>query len=236
MRFLKKRFDAIRYAFAAAGSSSEATAAANKIIWIEQRTITQKVFGEKAQNLCGVRGGDWDLGVTPITTSIKYRSVVEHFERGIPWDATEIFGTVYVRRLKREGRVLGCSTMSELIRRYETQIDALFHDMKDNGFVIILDKQGQAIDLPHVHIGREGDVLYGTRGNHRLAIAHVLGLEYIPCQVRTRHESWQRLRERLANMAPRRRTGLLAPELVGHPDLLDLLGCAPLVPTKARQK
>ena len=236
MQFLKRGFATIRYAFGDRGSSSEATAVPDKIIWIKPEKIVAKVIGEKAKNLSGVLAGDWDLNVTPITSSIKYRSVVEHFERAIPWDQTEIFETVYVGRLKREGRVLGCSTISELSRRYETRIDALFLDMKTNGFVIILDKQGIAIDLPHVHVGREGDILYGNRGNHRLAIARVLGLEHIPCQVRTRHESWQRLREQLAKMAPRRRRDLLAPELVEHPDLADLLSCTVNVSTNVRHK
>jgi len=45
-----------------------------------------------------------------------------------------------------------------------------------------------------VLIGRSGEVMLGNQGNHRVAMAKLLGLEKVPCEVIVRHTVWQRLR------------------------------------------
>ena len=208
--------------------------AADKIVWVKPIDITFKVFSERALKLGGVMEGDWDQKIKPIVETFKYKSMVQHFVGGAPWEETDIFRKVYQSRLAEEGCVLDCSNINQLKDRYESRIDPLYQDMKCNGFVVILDKNGKAIDIPHVHIGRDGTILFGNRGNHRLAIAKLLKLDYIPAHVRTRHKKWEELRNELAKSPPRSRTHLITPDLAYHADLLDLLGHAPPARPKTR--
>ena len=80
-------------------------------------------------------------------------------------------------------------------RLYEKKVDAAFRDLREHGFRIARDLLGQPTNLPHVHIGRGGEILYGTRENHRLAMAKLWSLRVIPCNVRARHADWQKVRE-----------------------------------------
>ncbi|MXV61222.1 hypothetical protein GS429_03925 [Natronorubrum sp. JWXQ-INN-674] len=68
-----------------------------------------------------------------------------------------------------------------------------------------------------VDIGRNGEILWNMCGQHRLAIAKVLGIDQIPVQVFRRHAEWQAVRDRV------RRGEEIPDELHDHPDLADLL-------------
>jgi hypothetical protein len=45
----------------------------------------------------------------------------------------------------------------------------------------------KTISSGRTQIGRGGEILYGTKGNHRLAMAKLLSTRVIPCHVRARH-------------------------------------------------
>jgi hypothetical protein len=53
----------------------------------------------------------------------------------------------------------------------------------------------KTISSGRTQIGRGGEILYGTKGNHRLAMAKLLSTRVIPCHVRARHAEWQKIRE-----------------------------------------
>jgi hypothetical protein len=78
--------------------------------------------------------------------------------------------------------VRGEGTFEGLVKQYYTRVDGLFDDMKANGFTI-----GPKTPLPVLLIGRDGEVFIGNQGNHRLAIAQVLGLEKFAGKVLCRH-------------------------------------------------
>jgi hypothetical protein len=95
--------------------------------------------------------------------------------------------------------------------------------MKRNGFLIARDQIGQLEGLPHLHIGRNGELILGNNGNHRIAIAKVLGIQSVPCWVRGRHLLWQQIRESVAEAMINSFT--IGPDFpfTNHPDLADLL-------------
>jgi len=68
-----------------------------------------------------------------------------------------------------------------------------------------------------VDIGRNGELLWNMCGQHRLAIAKVLGIEQIPVQVFRRHTEWQEIRNKL------RHGESIPDEFYNHPDLQDLI-------------
>ncbi len=153
--------------------------------------------------------------------SSKQRSMHERFVLNVPWEETELFKSVYAVRLARGELIRGTSNVRDLAREYGRRVNSLYESMKGDGFVSPTDSSGRPKTLPHVHIGRDGRLLFGNNGNHRLAIARKVGLEYIPCWVRGRHAKWQQLRENVA-AAVRANASLSLPDGVAdHPDLKD---------------
>ena len=170
--------------------------------------------------------GDWDLQTKALATKRKHRALVQRFQDGVEWQETELFSNLYTRRLERGAVVRGTQDISELTRYYETYFDGLYTDIKEYGFQVAFDERGM-MDIPHVHIGRDGRVLFGNNGNHRLTIAKILGVERIPCRVRARHQAWQQLRDRIATHGPERCWKVVDRKFATHPDLVDLLGSDP---------
>ena len=124
--------------------------------------------------------------------------------------------------LARGQTVRDSRTLEDLKRYYETHVDGLYESIKKHGFIVAFEKNGRA-DIPHVHIGREGQFLLGNNGNHRIPIASVLGVERVPCHVQARHLEWQLLRDAVATLRPNRCWDVVGRKFATHPDLADLI-------------
>lgn len=161
-----------------------------------------------------VRGGDWDLHRSPVDQMEKYRAVEQRI-RGSEWEETGIYD--YLRdRIEDRGRYDGCSSEAELRERYRS-IDDLIASIRSDGF-----KTDDGLDHVTVNIGRDGEILFGGNGKHRLSIAKVLGLEEIPVRVLVRHSEWQRFRDRVASAHRVDQFETDEQSLLSHPDLQDL--------------
>jgi hypothetical protein len=126
--------------------------------------------------------------------------------------------------IEEEGRWDGCTTPEEVYDRYET-MDELYHSIRENGFESPVDVRPERhedkrfFDYVAVHVGRDGELIFGLSGCHRLSIAKLLDdVEEIPVWIRGRHAGWQRTREAVAG-----RDSVEGP-LRSHPDLQDLIG------------
>ncbi|RQH01249.1 hypothetical protein EA472_07285 [Natrarchaeobius oligotrophus] len=137
-----------------------------------------------------VRGGDWDLETVPVNELRKYSAVVDRYERGIPWEETNIYEHI-LELAERKGSYDGCTTKADVVRRYR-EIDELYQQIRDDGY-----RTDDGLDQVCVNIGRNGDVIFNGNGNHRLFIAKVLGLDEIPVRVLVRHEDWMTRRRKL---------------------------------------
>lgn len=152
------------------------------MIWIPTERLRFKVI--LAERIKGICGGDWDLNRAPLADLPKHRAVVEHFVNGIPWEQTELFRDNYQRRFDRGDRVHRARDMKALIKHYNRYIDKVFQSLKENGF---LTNQPR----PQVFIGHDGEPMLWNQGNHRVAMAKIIGIEQIPCDVCCRHEGWK---------------------------------------------
>jgi hypothetical protein len=136
--------------------------------------------------LDGVCGGDWDIERRyPIARSAKHRAIVERYRDGKRWEDTDLFLDVYARRLEH-GPVRGEATFKGLVAQYYSRVDGMFADLKANGFKTA-DHRGKAVPLPGILIGRNGEVFLNNQGNHRVAMAQVIGLEHIAGRIVCRH-------------------------------------------------
>jgi len=149
------------------------------VIWINPQRIRFKISPHN--DLSGEAGGDWDIERRyPLTEAVKHRSIGQRYRLGFKWESTDLFRIVYAYRIKREA-VRGETTMEGLLAQYYGRVDAMFDDLKRKGF--------RAVGpLPKLLIGRDGEVFIGNQGNHRLAMAQVIGLDRFAGEVLCRHK------------------------------------------------
>lgn len=131
--------------------------------------------------------GNWDKKVVPINNK-KYQSVFNHYVNDTPWIETSLFMEEYKNKINRGISIRGCNSLSELERFYQCY-DDIFFSLREDGF-----KQpsfsNPEIRYIYVYIGRNGEIIYGGGGNHRLAMLHVLGIKKIQARVLIRHSKW----------------------------------------------
>lgn len=201
-----------------------AAADLEKTVWVSPAAIRFKlksvpIIALRSNN---IQSGDWDLDRRNIEESAKFHSMMQHFRDGLDWEKTDIFKR-YATRLECGEVIRRCRTIAELKVAYRKDMNELYGSLVRNGFLIHQARKKKRSDLPHVYIARDGEIIFGSEGNHRLAIARLLNIEKIPCRVMGRHADWQARRDGLSRMNLDARRRALIPNLVDHPDLQDLL-------------
>jgi hypothetical protein len=189
------------------------------VLWINPNAVCQKLaMGWRLRKEAPgtILEGDWDLPVTMITDSDKFRGVVERFSFGVDWEDTSLFRNRFSVQLKRTGEVGGMRSIEDLANYYREHVDRLYRIIETDGFQPPSIRR--RIAPAYVYIGRSGEIIWGPGGNHRLAIAHVLQLETIPVIAHVRHTTWQRARETVAADS----SSGISVEQHNHPDLQDL--------------
>jgi protein-disulfide isomerase-like protein with CxxC motif len=149
-------------------------------IWVNPALIRFKISPQA--DLKPVQPGNWDLERRYLLAeAVKHISIRQRYDEGRKWEDTDLFRDTYRRRFDAGGTVRGAATWEALVAQYYDRVDGLFADMRHNGF------RADARTFPTLLIGRNGEVFIGNQGNHRLAIAQVLGLEKIAGKVICRH-------------------------------------------------
>lgn len=152
--------------------------------WVDPASIRFKISPHS--DLGKIEGGDWDIERRyPLAEAVKHRSIAQRYAEGRPWEETDLFKDVYSRRIETQP-IRGEATTKGLLVQYYGQVDALFEAMKANGFQLER-PNGKRNSLIRLLIGRDGEVFIGNQGNHRLAMANVLGLKQIAGEIICRH-------------------------------------------------
>lgn len=201
-----------------------------KVIHVDPRNVrrrclmhsdTRRSRGSKYHDWGRVLPGDWDTtwrgeSNPPLRGLPKWEAVLDRYAGGMSWEQTGIIEVV-LRRIQEVGGAW--STREEVAERYR-RLDEVFEDMRVQGFRLSCElEDGHFEDDLFVSIGHDGRLLRARHGNHRLAMAAVLGLTRIPVYVLTRHERWQSFRDRCRVRASRgESTGFR----IRHPDMEDL--------------
>ena len=211
-----------------------AIASPHAIIWVSPNDISLKLLKGVRLYRHEIMSGDWDLATIRLEDTLKYQSIVQHFKDGVPWDETVIFQTKYRPDIEAGRSAKGFYSLQELTEYYEARYSSLFRSIKNDSFRLLFDNEGE-MDIPHVHIGRNGNILFGNDGNHRLAMANILGVERIPCRVMSRHLDWQYVREQVLALGSERCWEVVGEEHASHPDLCDLAEGDDYTPEAQRQ-
>lgn len=155
-------------------------------VWIDPQQIRFKISPHN--DLRGVASGDWDLDRRfPLSEAVKHRAIVQRYSEGLRWEDTDLFKDVYSRRIRNEP-IRGEATLEGLLAQYYGRVDSMFKSLKRKGF-----KKGGP--LPRLLIGRDGEIFIGNQGNHRLAMAQVLGLERFAGEILCRHSEFRQSRQ-----------------------------------------
>ncbi len=190
------------------------------LIWVDPMDISHNVNTYQSTIFPLTRGlikhGDWDKDIKLFENKKKHQSLLEHFKDGKAWLDTDKFKKHYKARFERGEKVRGCTNIHELEKFYEKYIDGLYKSIKEEGFKVPGREVKQSDML--VFIDREGKILLGPNGNHRLSIAKVLNLANIPVKVHVRHTKWQQTRE-FVYRSLQKRNKIENNFLKNHPDL-----------------
>ncbi|PYG27822.1 hypothetical protein [Pelagimonas varians] len=136
-----------------------------------------------------IRAGDWDQSTVSLDESRKFRACRAHFVDGVSWEDTGIIDSV-LASVAKNGNFDGCKTREDILARYQ-RMDALHDAIKSAGRLQTMSERPEFFrreyDGVYVHIDRGGQPMLAGNGNHRMAIAKVLGLASIPAHLGVIH-------------------------------------------------
>jgi len=168
-------------------------------IWVDPSRCDRVVAHFKQECTGVVLGGDWDIETADTKEYPMVRYSLLHWKCGIPWEDTGAYENLEGRIRQSGGPRDGCLTTQDIILRYK-ELDKIFNQVKTEGRlrtrnelrIKIIREYGGV----YIHVGRNGNTLFGARGCHRMAIAMALELPLIPAQVGVVHSrampAWRR--------------------------------------------
>ncbi|NKB29102.1 MAG: hypothetical protein GKR99_16740 [Rhodobacteraceae bacterium] len=130
-----------------------------------------------------IRGGSWDIGGPRFDESWRAQCCRLHWLDGQSWAESGVYDHMAAGIAKtKDGAMDGCRTHDDVVKRYQ-QLDTLYEAASVHGLPSrATSVAGRMIehDGITVHMARDGRLLVGWGGNHRLAMAQCLGLEWVP--------------------------------------------------------
>jgi len=187
------------------------------VYWVSPEHVkTASMSFDFIEDTGKVVGGDWDNAKKQITNGSYYERFEKVFDNRISWEETNYYEQrvrgiregkndryvsveefenklQYYEKLYKEFKSGNYKSQSELVADNEMSLPgeggrALFPSLTDHAL------------MRHeiaVSIGRDGSLLRND-GRHRLALAHLAGVDKIPVRIVVRHSEWQNLRDRVA--------------------------------------
>lgn len=194
-----------------------------------------------------VRDGEWDRNhtdervilsgrhegmTTPCLVDFEnylfFRGCTEHFNEGVPWEGTELYGRLLENRDlywdRYDSKAAIENTLAELDRLYDAMNTYGYLEQReirgdDERSLAFDDTESQPVyHEVAVNIGRDGEVFFDD-GKHRFVVARVAGLSEIPVRILVRHEEWQEIRYEVGRAESPAELSSHARAHLGHPDL-----------------
>lgn len=160
---------------------------AGQRIYINPRSVNKWAARFTRRDTGKVVDGDWDNAVLPLIEIPKIRIVHRRIGDGVSWQEAGAYDNL-MRRIADHGPRDGCSDLDDVKARYD-RVDALIEHLAKGGRFLTSAEMGGYREFGgvYVHVGRNGEPIFGGGGCHRLAIAQALGLECIPAQLGVVH-------------------------------------------------
>lgn len=183
-----------------------------------------------------VKDGDWDAQERPFNECTVYKAIQQCYQKDRFWEETS-YHTDLKEDIKAGKAPRGLETVGELDAFFD-QLDVLADTLKEEGYrtqrELLRENPGHTFDSNNdaihpvlheigVNIYRDGSMAKKRAGNHRMALAKVLGLEEIPVAVRVRHAEWQAIRDEIREADSPEELSERATEHLSHPDMKDIV-------------
>lgn len=164
----------------------------------------------KGVHLCV--GGEWDIQDVRPRISVydpfdsddiwrsDYETVRILFCEGGDFSETPQFESVKKAIIteKKTGRA---KTLDD-IPKYFDQLKRTFKSIKENGFLTQEKLGNSKYDEMKIHVTRSGQLCYGGIGCHRIAMAEILGIYWVPFLLESVHPIWVKQISQELNMPP----------------------------------
>jgi hypothetical protein len=149
------------------------------------------IRGIDAQTNRLFRNGDWDIERKAFSdveaNDPRYVTCRELVKDRLPIEETMEFGYL-LDRINRQGRAHGSSSREDLLR-YMNKLLAFYEMIVRDGRLLSQGELGKPAHGGEINcaVDRDGVLLKTDRGNHRFAIARLLGLKTVPIQISVIH-------------------------------------------------
>lgn len=160
-------------------------------VWIDPAVCNRLLVNRFSSSLSGrVLFGDWDLETAPLSNSTTFNACVLHWQEGVPWEETGVFEYM-MDLIASQGYMDGCRSLEDVKERY-SRLDAMYRQiLSEKRLKSTLELYGQkrrrALGEVLVHVDRNGGLIFGRQGTHRLAASLSAGLPCIPSQIGAVH-------------------------------------------------
>ncbi len=187
-----------------------------KQLYVDPSTIEYTTAEPFSKRRGWVVSGDWDRTGVPYMQRPNPKGIEQHFIDGVDWNETVLSDKYDEPRFAE--RVSSIEDIYAKLHEdgYKSQ-QQLLADAPETAWDGLNDAMHPLANEVAVDIGRNGELLWNMCGQHRLAVAKVLGIDRIPVQVFRRHTEWQQIRNdaRSGNDLPA--------DIRSHPDLQDVV-------------
>lgn len=159
-------------------------------VWIHTKDCGNAIQAPISRRRSGkVLAGDWDLDSQPVRDLPKIAYCLRHWGDGQSWEDAGAHEFM-IDLIRKRGRVDGVNNEQEIAERF-ARLDVIFKEVRTQGRLLpahVVKNGGfRECGGVYVHIGRDGQPLFGHGGNHRLAIALALDLPHFPAQLGVVH-------------------------------------------------
>lgn len=188
---------------------------AGERIWIDPRDVRHVVAPHPAEcgigsdcpdyrRLCQLRARSRRLAgrvigreieefdILPLSVVTKIEACRRRWQDGVSWEAAGAIDALMFKITTTGAPQSGCRTRQDVIQRYR-KLDEIFETVTAEGRLRSRRRRKTGFlrepDGVQIHLGRNGALLFGATGTHRLAMARVLGLARIPASLGFVHES-----------------------------------------------
>ncbi len=162
---------------------------ADQTIFVDPAKVTASARWPGVVQYSGrVLGGDWDRDVVPFDQHPVMKICAERLA-GRSWEEAGAYDRM-LQRIAELGKSDRCRTRDDVVRRYE-RLDSLIAEVRQTGRLKapreVYGPDDRSASGVYISIGRNGELFFGGRGSHRLAIAKLLRLPVIPATLAVVH-------------------------------------------------
>lgn len=170
----------------------------------EQETLPAPLNGYRFDKWAAaglVLDGDWDRSTVPVATlssAIAYRKL---FEQGVSWEEIPEMHADIKRAERKARRHCVPWKSKQFVERRIALLAKMHETFQHQEYGLQRQLTGRSLDELAVNIGRDGRLIRNSSAEHRLVIAQLAGLEWMPARVVARHAEWETIRRRITRLA-----------------------------------